>query len=294
MAQERLRIAIQKSGRLHDQSAEVLRNCGIKFTVNKRSLISRSRNMPIDILLVRDDDIPTFVSEGVCDLGIVGENEYKETTLGNPDLGLSVKTYLGFSRCDLSIAVPRKMKYEQISDIKSLKIATSYPNILSDYLKENNVEAEIVKMEGSVEVAPHLEIADLICDLVSTGSTLEANGLKEVETILKSQALLIERSSDDQNSDKQKIINKLMKRINGVIMARDSKYVMLNAPKDKIDEITKILPGADSPTIIPLGDGDKVAIHTVCSEPVFWETMESLKKQGATAILVVPIEKMLS
>ncbi len=294
MKQNRLRIALQKSGKLSKDSFDLLRKCGLSIFESKRQLFCRIQELPIDLLLVRDDDIPAFVSENICDLGIVGENVFKETTFSE-EKNIDLKTILplGFSKCRLSLAIPDTMTFNSVKDLANMKIATSYPGILEQYLKSKNVEAEIVKMEGSVEVAPHLQISDVICDIVSTGSTLEANGLIETETILKSQALLIGRENN-MSTEKKDIANKLIKRMKGVISARESKYVMLNAPKAKLEEITALLPGADSPTIMQLENPDKVAVHAVCSEPVFWETMEELKQAGATAILVMPIEKILS
>ncbi|MFC1659381.1 ATP phosphoribosyltransferase [Pseudomonadota bacterium] len=289
----RLKIALQKSGKLHEGSVDMLKKCGLRIFDSKKSLFFKIQELPIDILLVRDDDIPGFVSEGICDLGIIGENLFKETILSSKNkLNVTTLSRLGFSRCNLSIAVPQDTKFNNIKDLKGKTFATSYPFILEKYLKKENVKGEVVKMEGSVEVAPRLKISDVICDIVSTGSTLEANGLKEVATILKSEALLIGQK-DKMSEEKRNVTDKLIKRIQGVIKAKESKYVMLNAPKSKLKEITKLLPGSDSPTIMELEDKNYIAVHAVCSEPLFWSTMEELKKAGGTAILVVPIEKML-
>jgi len=292
---KRLRIAIQKTGNLAEGSLELLSRAGLNlFSRRSRKLLFSVKEIPIDIMSVRDDDIPTFVSKGVCDLGIIGENLFRETTLA-PDFGdnVEIKTRLGFSKCRLSIAIPNSVEYKSPKCLHDLKIATSYPLTLKKFLRDNSVQAEIVKMEGSVEVAPELKIADAICDLVSTGSMLEANNLKETEVILESEAVLIQRKDLAGDADRMKVLEKLMKRIGGVLSARDSKYVMLNAPKDKLEEIIRLLPGTDSPTIVPLADSHKVAVHAVCSEPVFWNTMESLKAAGATSILVMSIDKML-
>ena len=288
----RLRIAVQKSGRLSDDSFELLKKCGLKIIESKRQLLFRVRELPIDILTVRDDDIPGFVDEGVCDLGIIGKNTFQEVSLASKrDLNANTILSLGFSKCRLSIAIPDTMTFNSSKDLQGLSIATSYPALLQKYLTEQNVEAEIVKMEGSVEVAPHLEIADAICDIVSTGVTLQANGLVEAKVILQSEAILI--GDKELGKEKEAIVSQLIKRITGVLSARESKYVMLNAPTDNLQKIIDLLPGADSPTIIALGNSGKSAVQAVCLEPVFWETMEKLKEAGATSILVVPIEKML-
>ncbi|MGL4391833.1 MAG: ATP phosphoribosyltransferase [Fusobacteriaceae bacterium] len=291
---ERIRIAIQKSGRMSDDSIELLKKCGLEIPTKSRQLLCHVQNFPIDILFVRDDNISSFVSEGICDLGIVGKDVYTEDTLALENkLSAEIKFQLGFSKCRLSIAVPDNFSYEKISDIKNLKIATSYPEILKKYLAENKVEAEVIKMEGSVEAATHFKIADLICDIVSSGATLEANGLKEFSTVMKSEALLIQTKNPKFSAAKIETLEKLFARIQSVMACKDSKYVMLNAPREKISEITKLLTGADSPTIIDLADKNKVAIHAVCNETKFWEMMEELKKVGATAILILPIEKMM-
>ena len=288
----RLRIAVQKSGRLSEDGFELLKKCGLNITESERRLLYRVSELPMDILTVRSNDIPGFVDEGVCDLGIIGKNTFQEVSLASGrKLNADVILPLGFSKCRLSIAIPDYMSFSSFKDLQGLSIATSYPALLRKYLVEQNVEAEIVKMEGSVEVAPHLEIADAICDIVSTGVTLQANGLIEAEVILKSEAILI--GGESLGEEKERIVEQLVKRIIGVLSAKESKYVMLNAPTDNLQSIIDLLPGADLPTIIPLGSSDKSAVHVVCLEPVFWETMEKLKKVGATNILVVPIEKML-
>jgi ATP phosphoribosyltransferase len=293
MDAERLRIAVQKSGKLSEGSLDLFRKCGLSISESNRQLLSRIQELPIDILFIRDDDIPYFVSEGVCDLGIVGENVYSESILTSAQsLDLKEVLKLGFSKCRLSIAFPKSVEYNNAKDLNGKKIATSYPKLINTFLQKEKINAEIIKMEGSVEVAPHLKIADCICDIVSTGATLEANGLIERIIVKNSQAILIGRKNH-LSEMKIEIIDRLCKRINGVLAAKESKYVMLNAPKSNLTEITNLLPGADSPTVTPLDRDDKVAVHAVCSEPVFWETMEKLKTAGATAILVMPIEKML-
>ncbi len=295
MANNNLRIAVQKSGRLSDISFSLLKKCGLKINraSDSRGLLYRVDNMPIDILLVRDDDIPSFVSQNICDIGIVGQNVYEEDLYNsNKEISLTIEKKLGFSKCRLAIAAAKSDISENFLARNDLTIATSYPNILSNYLAKNNIHADIIKMKGSVEVAPTLNIANAICDIVSSGATLEAHSLKEVITIFNSEAILIS-TNKEINAHKRAIIDKLLPRIEGVIAANDSKYIMLNAPKSQLANITAVLTGSQSPTIIPLQDVDKVAVHAVCKESIFWETIETLKEYGATSILVTPIEKMM-
>lgn len=293
MKANRLQIALQKSGRLSEKSFDLLRKCGLDIVESKRKLICRATELPVDILLLRDDDVPTFVSEGVCDVGIVGENVLTEKTYNTKEgENLKIVMPLGFSSCRLSIAMPRDKQYTGPQVLEGCKIATSYPNILQKFLDKNKVNATPVKMDGSVEIAPSLGLGDAICDIVSSGATLEAHGLAEVEQIFFSQAVLIGRK--DMTPEKAAVLERLLVRIKGVMAAAKSKYVMLNAPKDKVKDVCALLPGSDSPTIIPLADDKKVAVHAVCSEPVFWETMEKLKSLGATNVLIIPIEKMLA
>jgi len=292
----RLRIAIQKKGRLSDEAKKLLKGSGVKFNTNSQRLIAHATNLPIDLLLVRDDDIPTLIMDGVCDLGIIGENELEETELeriaANAPSQYDVLKRLDFGGCRLSLAIPTETQYTGVSQFEGQRIATSYPYLLKRYLDSNNVNFTNVTLKGSVEVAPRAGIADAICDLVSTGATLEANGLKESQVFFESQAVLI-KSTNVMSSEKQALLDKLMTRFNGVIQARESKYIMLHAPKNNVDKIIDLLPGAENPTILPLGDTDKVAVHAVSSETLFWETMEELKTLGASSILVMPIEKML-
>jgi len=292
----RLRIAIQKKGRLSDEAKKLLKGSGIKFNTNSQRLIAHCTNEPIDLLLVRDDDIPTLIMDGVCDLGIIGENELEETELeriaADAPSGYDVLKRLDFGGCRLSLAIPTEVEYTGVQQFEGQRIATSYPHLLKRYLDSNNVNFTNVTLKGSVEVAPRAGIADAICDLVSTGATLEANGLKESQVFFESQAVLIKTQSP-LSPEKQALLDKLMTRFNGVIQARESKYIMLHAPKDSVDQIVSLLPGAENPTILPLGDSDKVAVHAVSSETLFWETMEELKTLGASSILVMPIEKML-
>ena len=290
----RLKIAIQKSGRLSEKSFALLEKAGISLQKSKDQLLCRARNFPLDIFLVRDDDIPAFLVNDVCQLGILGQNTMLETKLLDPQTfgGLEQVTELGFGRCRLSIATPNDMPYDGVSSLAGKTIATSYRGLLTDYLAAQGVKAEIVTMEGAVEVAPRTHLADAICDLVSTGNTLVSNGLAEQETILESQAVIIQNNG--MQSDLCALSEKLLARITAVLRAENSRYIMLNSPVDSLDEIKSILPGSQSPTVMPLqGRDDMVAVHAVCEEEVFWQTMEDLKARGATSILVVPIEKML-
>jgi len=285
----RLTIAMQKNGRLSDESQKILQKSGVKFRPRDGKLLIRSNSFPIDILFVRDDDIPSLVNNGDADLAIIGENELLEKTISKNLLNIKKILKLGFSKCRLSFAIPENEDY---IDLNNKKVATSYPNIVDNYFKENSINASVVDIHGSVELTPHIGISDCICDLVSSGATLEANNLKEVVTILESEAVLIQNS--DLDSNKLDLANKLINRIKGVINARESKYVMLNADVNNVKNICSLLPGSESPTIIPLEDENKVAIHALCQEPVFWETMEELKINGASSILVMPIEKVLN
>ncbi|WP_337840624.1 ATP phosphoribosyltransferase [Rheinheimera sp.] len=294
---KRLRIAIQKSGRLSQDSQALLTSCGLKINLREQRLIAHVENMDIDLLRVRDDDIPGLVMDGVCDLGIVGENVLEELSLqrqiDNEAYDYQVLSRLDFGGCRLSIAVPQEENYQSVKDLEGRTIATTYPRLLNRYLKQQGVNARVVTLKGSVEVAPRAGLASAICDLVSTGATLEANGLKEVEVIYRSKAVLIQRRDLDEKN-KLNIINKLMPRIAGVMQANESKYIMLHAPRAQLDQVIALLPGAENPTLLPLAGNDAmVAIHVVSSETLFWETMEKLKALGASSILVLPIEKMM-
>jgi ATP phosphoribosyltransferase len=291
MTAERIRIALQKSGRLADDSINLLKNCGLHVARSKDQLFCRIKELPIDVLLVRDDDIPNFVNSGICDLGIVGENVFAEVKCAEPDFAALVLERLGFSYCRLAIAVPENGAIKTIADLAGTTIATSYPHQLQAFLKQNNITAKTLEMTGSVEVAPRLKIADAICDIVASGATLTANNLCELTTVLKSEALLI-KAPAALSPEKDAIIHRLLARMRGALKAEDSKYVILNAPRSAIDEISKLLPGCDSPTIMNLNKEDMVAIHAVCKEAVFWDTMEKLQAAGGSGILVLPIEKM--
>lgn len=297
MTEQRLRIAMQKSGRLSSESQNLLSLCGIKINLHQQRLIAYAENMPIDILRVRDDDIPGLIMDGVVDLGIIGENVLEEELLDRRAEGQDPKYImlrrLDFGNCRLSLALPINAEYKGPKGLNGARIATSYPHLLKQYFDTHQIQVKTCLLNGSVEVAPRAGLADAICDLVSTGATLEANGLREVEIIYRSKACLIQRHGEIE-PNKQKLIDKLMTRIQGVIQARESKYIMLHAPSDKLDEIIALLPGAEVPTILPLaGDQNRVAMHMVSTETLFWETMEKLKTLGASSILVLPIEKMM-
>jgi len=293
----RLRIAMQKSGRLSDESRELLARCGIKINLQEQRLNAFAETMPIDILRVRDDDIPGLVMDGVVDLGIIGENVLEEELLARRAQGEDPRYFtlrrLDFGGCRLSLATPLDAEYTGPQSLQNSRIATSYPHLLKQYLDKQGVDFKSCLLNGSVEVAPRAGLSDAICDLVSTGATLEANGLREVEVIYRSKACLIQRDGEMPEA-KQQLIDKMMTRIQGVIQARESKYIMLHAPSERLDEIVALLPGAERPTILPLaGDQQRVAMHMVSSETLFWETMEKLKALGASSILVLPIEKMM-
>jgi ATP phosphoribosyltransferase len=294
----RLKLAVQKSGRLTEPSLDLLARCGLKLSRGKDQLMGFGENMPLDVLFVRDDDIPDLVQEDVCDLGLVGLNVLEEKRLelaarGAPATFQALRT-LDFGRCRLALAVPAEERYGGAAALQGKRIATTYPYLLARFLRERNIEAQIVTLSGSVEIAPRLGRADLICDLVSTGSTLQANHLREVETVLESHAVLI-RTPIRLPPAKHDWVERLLLRIEGVEQVKESKYIMLHAPRAALPAIRLLLPGSESPTIIPLdGTPDRVAIHAVCRETVFWETLESLKKAGASAVLVLPLEKMLA
>lgn len=293
----RLRIAVQKKGRLSDDSIALLKAIGIKLQIRDRLLIAHSTNEAIDLLLVRDDDIPGLVMDGVVDMGFIGENELEEKMLERAASGkphaFNILRRMDYGGCQLSIAVPNEFDYKGVESLDGLKVATTYPFLLERFFEEKNVNASAVMLTGSVEVAPRAGVADAICDLVSTGATLEANGLKEEEVIFKSKAVLIQRGGE-LPSHKQSLINRLLPRIDGVMQAKESKYIMLHAPKAYLEQVKSLLPGAENPTVLPLANNDEtVAIHVVSSETLFWETMEKLKALGCSSILVMPIEKMM-
>jgi ATP phosphoribosyltransferase len=296
--EQRIKIAVQKTGRLTDHSIDLLERCGLKVTKSKDQLICYGENMPIDLLLVRDDDIPGLVSDDVCDLGIVGLNVVEEKRLNRAAEGRPARFKqvfeLDFGHCRLSLAGPDEATYTNLSDLQNTKIATSYVGILNDFLEKNGIDAEPVYFSGAVEIAPKLGRADYICDLVSTGGTLKANGLREYEVLLDSEAVVIQ-TEKPLGETRQALVDKILQRLDGVLQVRESKYIMLHAPKAALAEIRDLLPGSEAPTVLRLdGNDDKVAVHAVCRENVFWETLENLKAAGASSLLVLPVEKMLA
>ena len=279
-----LKIAIQKSGRLNEKSVELLKNCGLSFENYKSSLISSVSNFPLEILFLRDDDIPEYVQDGIADLGIVGENVISET-----EVSVSFLQKLGFGKCTLKLAVQNNSTIENIEDLNGKSIATSYPVILKKFLEQNNINADIRTISGSVEISPGLGLSDAIFDIVSTGGTLKSNGLKPFADVLSSEAVLIGRKGEEDNL----LIRELIQRIQSVLRAKETKYVVLNAELKNLDKIVKLLPGVKSPTVVPLAEDGWVAIHTVISERDFWEKISLLKNAGAQGIVVMPIEKII-
>ncbi len=282
----KLKLAIQKSGRLHDDSIRLLKECGIDISNGVNKLKAEATNFPLEVYFLRDDDIPQYVEDAVADIGFVGENVVYEKKKK-----VTVVEKLGFGKCRLSMAVRRGEDYTDASFLNGKKIATSYPVIVENFLKEKNVTAEIHEISGSVEIAPGIGLADAICDLVSSGSTLFMNGLKEAETILQSQAVLIRNNGLEEA--KTQLLNRLLFRIQSVKKAKNNKYILLNAPNDKLNEIIALLPGMKSPTVLPLADPGWSSVHSVLNENEFWDIIEQLKAAGAQGILVVPIEKMI-
>ena len=281
-----LKIAVQKKGRLYDGSMALLKECGIDVTNGNNQLRVQAANFPLEVFFLRDDDIPEYVQDAVADIGFVGENIVAEK---NKQVNTIEK--LGFGKCRLSIAIPKAGSIRSLSDLAGKKIATSYPLILSSYLDEKNIKATIQEISGSVEIAPRIGLADAICDLVSSGSTLFSNELTELETVLKSEAVLI--SNKSLSFEKQNLLDKLLFRISAVKKAKNNKYVLLNAPNDKLNAICKLLPGMKSPTILPLAETGWSSVHSVISENDFWNVIENLKENGAQGILIIPIEKMI-
>lgn len=281
-----LKIAVQKSGRLNEDSLTLLKECGISINNGKDQLMAQSSNFPLEVLYLRNTDIPQYVKDGVADVAIIGDNTEKEKKAGIIHI-----LDLGFSKCRLSIAVPKAVDFQDISWLKGKKIATSYPNSLKDFLTENSIEAEIHEISGSVEIAPNIGLADAICDLVSTGSTLFKNGLKEVYRIFESQAILV--ANPNLSSEKRELLEQLIFRIKAVLTSKYNKYILLNAPEEALDRICSLLPGMKSPTIMPLREKGWVSLHSVVNENEFWEVTGKLKNAGAEGILIVPIEKMI-
>lgn len=282
----KLKLALQKSGRLSEKSLKLLEECGIKISNGTRKLKAVSSNFPLEILFLRDDDIPQYVEQGVADIGILGLNEVLEQKKQ-----IETIQKLGFAQCRLSLAIPKEESYNGIQYFEGKKIATSYPEILSNYFQEKNITAQIEKIGGSVEIAPGIGLSDAIFDIISTGSTLLTNGLKEVETVVESEAVLV--SNNNLSDNKKEILKKLLFRINAVKEASESKYILLNAPNENLEKIINILPGMKSPTILPLAESGWSSIHSVIKEDQFWEVIEKLKNEGAQGILVLEIEKMI-
>jgi ATP phosphoribosyltransferase len=281
-----LKIAIQKSGRLHDDSIQLLKDCGIAVKNGHNQLKTVADNFPLEAYFLRDDDIPQYVEDNVAHIGIVGEN-----VLFEKNKSVDVVEQLGFGKCRLSIAVQKNDQYHDASYLQGKKIATSYPELTRQFLNVNNIQAEIHEISGSVELAPSIGLADAVCDLVSSGSTLFMNGLKEVQTILKSQAVLVR--SKELESGQQALLDQLLFRIRAVKKSKNNKYVLLNAPNDSLEKIISLLPGMKSPTVLPLAESGWSSVHSVLNEDEFWEKIEALKNAGAQGILVIPIEKMI-
>lgn len=281
-----LKIAIQKSGRLYEDSVKLLKECGIELNNGNKQLKAVAFNFPLEVYFLRDDDIPQYIYDGVADIGIVGENVILEK---NKEIDIVYK--LGFGRCRLSLAVPKTLQYESASDLEGLKIATSYSHILKKFLSGKNIKAEIHEISGSVEIAPGIGLADAICDLVSSGSTLFTNGLKEVEIILKSEAVLA--ANKNLSEENLQILEKLLLRINAVKTAKNNKYILLNAPNDQLQNIFSLLPGMKSPSVVPLVEEGWSSVQSVVNENDFWEVIEKLKQYQAEGIIVMPIEKMI-
>jgi ATP phosphoribosyltransferase len=282
----KIKIAVQKSGRLNEDSLQILKDCGISIDNGKDQLKASSSNFPLEVLYLRNGDIPQYLRDGVVDIAIIGENVLIEK---GTDIKIAEK--LGFSKCRVSIAIPKGKKYKSIEDLDGMRIATSYPNTVKDYFKKFNVTPDVHMISGSVEIAPSIGLADAICDIVSSGSTLFKNNLKEVEVMLKSEAVLA--VSPNISAENQEILDKLQFRIQSVLKARSSKYILMNAPNDKIKDIIKLLPGMRSPTVLPLAEEGWSSIHTVIEKNSFWEVIDELKANGAEGLLVVPIEKMV-
>ncbi len=282
----KIRIAIQKSGRLNEDSLKILKDCGISVDNGKDQLKANSRNFPLEVFYLRNGDIPQYLRDGVVDIAIIGENVLIEK---GEDIEVAEK--LGFSKCKVSLAVPKSAKYSSVKDFEGKRIATSYPNTVRNYLEKKGVKADLHIINGSVEIAPNIGLADAICDIVSSGSTLFKNNLKEVEVMLKSEAVLA--VSPKISEERREILTKIQFRIKSVLQARQSKYVLMNAPNDKLDAILKLLPGMRSPTVLPLAEEGWSSVHTVINQDKFWEVIDELKQAGAEGILVCPIEKMV-
>lgn len=289
MGKRNIKLAIQKKGRLSEKSLDLLRSCGIEIENFSNRLIVSAKNYQLDILFLRDDDIPEYVQDGVADIGIVGENVAAEK-----DSDITYVKKLGFSRCRLMMAVPKESEYNSISDFEGKTIATSYPKILSQFLAENKINSKVIEISGSVEIAPSLGIADCICDIVSTGNTLKGNNLKKSFTVFNSEAVLIGKKNIYEDEEVVNILNDILRRLDSTIAAKGMKYLMMNVPKESLNKITEIIPSVKSPSILPLAEEDQVAVHTVIQKDKFWAIISDLKNNGATGILLLPIENMIS
>ncbi len=287
MFNQKLKIALQKSGRLSEDSMNLLKKCGIRFSNGLGKLRAEPENFPLEIYFLRDDDIPEYVADGVADIGIVGENVLAETAKA-----VEIVEKLNFGKCRLSLAVPKDFVYQSVKDFEGKRIATSYPNVLRAFFASNGVQTEIHTISGSVEIAPSIGLADAVCDLVSSGSTLFSNGLREVETVMNSEAVLVSRPALE--TDLQSILDKLLFRIKAVKAAKQNKYILLNAPNEKLEKIIKLLPGIKSPTVLPLAESGWSSVHSVINENDFWESVEKLKDEGAEGILVLSIDRMIN
>jgi ATP phosphoribosyltransferase len=284
----RMKIAIQRNGRLTEDSVALLRACGLDFEFQKQSLYSPCRNFELDVLAIRDDDIPEYVQDGVADLGIAGENIINERKAHVQTIAA-----LGFGGCKLMISVPQRSTIRSITDLKKKRIGTTYPKILKSFLLEKRIKSEIIKLSGSVELAPSLNVADAICDIISTGTTARMNGLRPLCTVLESQALLVANPTAMSDKIKRKMIDRLLIRVRGSQEANGKRYLMMNAPVDSIEKLKRVIPSLKSPTVVPLAESGMVAIHSVVAENVFWDVMEKLKQAGASDIIVVPIETII-
>ncbi|WP_108868401.1 ATP phosphoribosyltransferase [Aquimarina aquimarini] len=282
----KIRIAIQKSGRLNEDSVRILKDCGISIDNGKDQLKAQTRNFPMEVMFLRNGDIPQYLRDGIVDIAIIGEN-----VLIEKGKDIAIVERLNFSKCKVSLAVPKDVSYNSIKDLQGKRIATSYPNTVNEYLDKQGITADLHQISGSVEIAPNIGLADAICDIVSSGSTLFKNNLKEVEVMLTSEAVLA--VSPKITQENTKLLEKLQFRIKAVLKARNSKYVLLNAPNDKIEDIVKVLPGMRSPTVLPLAEKGWSSIHTVVEKNKFWDILDELKEEGAEGILVCPIEKMV-
>ncbi|HAL54995.1 MAG TPA: ATP phosphoribosyltransferase [Bacteroidetes bacterium] len=284
----RLKIAIQRSGRLTDDSLGLLRVCGLEFEFQKQSLYSPCRNFALDVLALRDDDIPEYVQDGVADLGIVGENIVQEKKAR-----VTVLTKLGFGGCRLTLSVPQRSPIKTIRNLRGRRIATTYPSTLRQFLRAKGIRAEIVQLSGSVEIAPTLDVADAICDITSTGTTARMNSLRPLQTVLESEAVLIANKRAHEDSGKKALVDRLLIRVSGSLQAKGKRYMMMNAPVSAVPRLKQIIPSLKSPTVVPLAEEGMVALHSVIAEDVFWDVMERLKKAGASDIVVVPIEMII-